>query len=270
MCPVNPTQDYSFGAIREKRMIRPEKLTDAIADHFEKLILEGVLRPGERLAAERDLAEKLDVSRPSLREALDKLHAKGLIETSKAGTVVAQFLSPLMRPLAGLFADKPRVTADYFEYRLFIEGQAAACAATRATEVDRAALKDCCERMRAAHLVEDPSQEANLDADLHLLVYEAAHNVVLLHVMRVFSEMHRGDILYNRNQLYRRFGVREQLLQQHLAIADAVLRGDPKAAEKAASLHINYTFQTLEAIHRDEERTEVSLRRISRSDLLAG
>jgi len=93
---------------------------------------------------------------------------------------------------------------------------------------------------------------------------------VLLHVMRVFSEMHRGDILYNRNQLYRRFGIREQLLQQHLAILDAILRGDPKAAEKAASAHIEYTFQTLLEIQRDEERTEVSLRRISRSDLLAG
>lgn len=250
-------------------MIRPEKLADAIADHLEKLILEGVLRPGEKLAAERELAEKLDVSRPSLREALDKLHAKGLIETSKTGTVIAQFLSPLVRPLASLFADKPRVTADYFEYRLMIEGQAAAGAATRATEIDRAALLDCRERMIAAHEVEDPSQEALVDAELHLLIYEAAHNVVLLHVMRVFSEMHRGDILYNRNQLYRRYGVREHLLQQHLAIVAAILSGDPKAAEKAASLHINYTFQTIEAIRRDEERTEVSLRRISRSDLLA-
>ena len=141
-------------------MIRPEKLGDAIAEHLEKLILEGVLRPGEKLASERDLALKLDVSRPSLREALEKLQSKGLIETSKAGTVVAQFLSPLSRPLAELFADKPRVTADYFEYRRIIEGQAAALAATRATDVDRAALKECCERMEKAHEIEDPSQEA--------------------------------------------------------------------------------------------------------------
>ena len=69
-------------------MIRPAKLADAIADYIEKMILEGVLRPGEKLAAERELAEKLDVSRPSLREALDKLQVKGLLETSKAGTVV--------------------------------------------------------------------------------------------------------------------------------------------------------------------------------------
>ncbi|HLO75675.1 MAG TPA: GntR family transcriptional regulator, partial [Magnetospirillum sp.] len=59
--------------------IRPAKLADTIADHLEQLILEGTLRPGDRLLAERDLAVKLDVSRPSLREALDKLERKGLV-----------------------------------------------------------------------------------------------------------------------------------------------------------------------------------------------
>ncbi len=250
-------------------MIRPVKLGDAIADHLEKLILEGVLRPGEKLAPERELAEKLDVSRPSLREALEKLQAKGLIETGKGGTVVAQFLSPLSKPLASLFADKPRVTADYFEYRRIIEGQAAALAATRATDVDRAALENCAERIRRAHELDDPTEEAGVDADLHLLVYESAHNVVLLHVMRVFSEMLRNDVLYNRNQLYRRYGVRDQLLEQHLAIAKAILQGNPRAAEKAASDHISFTFETIEDIRRDEARIEVSLRRISRADLLA-
>jgi len=250
-------------------MLRPAKIGDAIADHLEKLILEGVLRPGEKLAAERELADKLHVSRPSLREALDKLESKGLIETTRSGRMVAQFLAPLTRPLAELFADKPRVTADYFEYRRIIEGQAAALAATRATDVDRTAIEECCSRMKVAHEKDDPSEEASADADLHQLIYEAAHNVVLMHVMRVFGELLRSDIFYNRTQLYQRFGVREQLLRQHLAIAEAILKCEPKLAEKAASEHIHFTFQTIEDIRRDEARIEVSLRRISRSDLLA-
>jgi GntR family transcriptional repressor for pyruvate dehydrogenase complex len=250
-------------------MIRPAKLGDTIADHLERLILEGVLRPGEKLASERDLAAKLDVSRPSLREALEKLQSKGLIETGKSGTVVAEFLAPLTRPLAELFADKPRVTSDYFEYRRMIEGQAAALAATRATDVDRAGFLECRDRIEKAHKLDDPSEEAAADADLHQLVYEASHNVVLLHVMRVFSELLRNDILYNRAQLYRRFGVREQLLKQHFTIVDAILRGDPRAAEAAASDHIGFTSSTIEEIRRDEARIEVSLRRVSRSDLLA-
>ena len=74
--------------------LRTPKLADALADHLEQLILEGALRPGEKLAPERELADKLEVSRPSLREALDKLHARGLIETNKAGNFVSRFLTP--------------------------------------------------------------------------------------------------------------------------------------------------------------------------------
>ena len=250
-------------------MIRPAKIGDAIADHLERLILEGVLRPGEKLAPERDLAEKLDVGRPALREALEKLQTKGLIETTKSGTCVAQFLAPLSKPLAELFANKPRATADYFEYRRIIEGHAAALAATRATDVDRSAIEECCARMKKAHAVDDPTEEANADADLHVLIYEAAHNIVLLHVMRVFSDFHRSEIFFSRLQLYRRPGVRDRLLDQHLGLAKAILDGDFKAAEKAATSHITYTAETLDEIRRDEERVEVSLRRVSRSDLLA-
>ncbi|MGO9741044.1 MAG: FCD domain-containing protein [Roseiarcus sp.] len=114
------------------------------------------------------------------------------------------------------------------------------------------------------------TEEAEADASLHQLVYEAAHNIILTHVMRAFGELGRNDIFYNRAQLYNRFGVRERLLEQHMEIAEAVLRGDPAVAEKAARGHINFTFQTIEDIRRDENRTEAALRRISRSDLLAG
>ena len=64
--------------------VTPEKLSTAVTRQIEKLILQGILRPGERLPAERDLAEKLGVSRPSLREAVAELQDKGLL-TTRAG-----------------------------------------------------------------------------------------------------------------------------------------------------------------------------------------
>ena len=65
--------------------IRPAKLADTIADHLEQMILEGSLRPGERLLAERELAVRFDVSRPSLREALEKLEQRGLLTSGRGG-----------------------------------------------------------------------------------------------------------------------------------------------------------------------------------------
>ncbi len=59
--------------------VRAPRIADAIADRLESMILEGVLRPGERLLGERELAGRLGVSRPSLREALDMLAGRGLL-----------------------------------------------------------------------------------------------------------------------------------------------------------------------------------------------
>lgn len=249
--------------------IRTTKVAEAISEHLEKLILEGVLRPGEKLASERELAEALDVSRPTLRDALAMLAERGLLQTKPGGTYVAQFLSPLMRPLATLLGDKPRVTDDYFEFRHCLEGEASRLAALRATDVDRHAISQCAERMTKAHALDDPTEEAEADVELHLLVYEASHNVVLLHIMRALAELLRENVFYNRQQLYVRPGVRDQLLQQHLAIAETVLSGDPMKARVAGAEHISFTLETVTEIRRDKERVEASLQRVNRSDLLA-
>lgn len=248
--------------------IKPAKLADAIADHLEKLILEGALRPGEKLLAERELAVKLDVSRPSLRDALAKLEERGLLVSGRNGTHVAQFLAHIAEPLVTLLQNNPETSYDYLEFRGSIEAQAAMLAAQRATDLDRDAIRGIVARMRTVHGKDDSSEEADADAELHLVIYEAAHNVVMLHIMRTLSEMLRNDVFYNRADLYSRQGVRDLLLEQHLAIADAVLAGDPARAHAAATAHVEFTLKTLREIRENSARLEVSLRRIGRTDLI--
>jgi GntR family transcriptional repressor for pyruvate dehydrogenase complex len=249
--------------------VRSIKLSDAIADHLEQLILEGALRPGERLAAERELADKLEVSRPSLREALEKLQRRGLIETNRSGTFVTQFMAPLTEPLAAMMQANDQSLLDYLEYRGLVEGEAARLAAIRATEPEREALKACLDKMREAHAKDDPTDEAEADADLHMLVYEGSHNVVMLHIMRAFSEMLRHGVFYNRHQLYTHPGAREDLLRQHLAIGEAVLARDPEAARDAASRHMVATAETLKTIREEQTRVARALRRMGRSEFVA-
>lgn len=254
----------------KREAIKPAKLADAVAGHMESLILEGTLRPGEKLLPERELADRFEVSRPSLREALQKLEEKGLLQTGREGTVVSPRLaSSVVDPLTRLLAEHPEAAFDYLEFRGGVEGMAAYYAAQRATEADREALSQIWERMEAGHLKDDPSEEADTDTDLHLAVYEAAHNVVLLHMMRGLSDMLRQDVFYARSQLYGRRGAREMLLEQHRAIYAAVMAGDADAARQAAEAHILFTSQTLKEIAAAEARLEVSLRRLGRSDLVA-
>ncbi len=249
--------------------MRTPRLADALTDRLEQLILEGALRPGEKLAPERELAAKLDVSRPSLREALDRLQARGLIETNKAGNFVSRFLAPMTDPLTSLFQSSDQALEDYLEYRCLIEGEAARLAAVRATEVERDAIARCLVKLREAHDSDDLAAEAETDAELHMLIYEAAHNLVLLHIMRALYEMLRGDAFYNRRELYAKSGSRDLLLDQHFAIAEAVLARNPEKAAAAATAHIKGIAQALKQMREEETRVARAMRRMGRSELLA-
>lgn len=249
--------------------IRTQRVADAIATRIEKLILEGALRPGEKLASERELAQRLDVSRPSLREAIDKLVDRGLLTAGRGGTSVAQFLLPIMAPLANLYRDHQNAAADYLEFRQWVEAQAARAAAERATEVDKAGIRACLADMRKAHKSKDFTQEAHADVNFHILIYEASHNFIVLHVMRALSELLRNNVFFNREHLYGRAGVREKLLAQHIEIGEAVIAGDPERAEDAAAAHIQFVFGTVEDIQRDDKRLECSISRVGRNDFLS-
>ena len=113
------------------RPVTPEKLSTAVVRQIELLILRGVLRPGERLPAERELAERLGVSRPSLRDAVSSLQEAGLLASKpSAGIYVADVLGSAFAPaLTQLFARHDEAVFDYLSFRRDMEGLAAARAA---------------------------------------------------------------------------------------------------------------------------------------------
>lgn len=244
--------------------VKSPKISDTIVRQLEARILEGTLRPGERLPPERELAQRLDVSRPSLREALQKLEALGLVETRQGGgTYVSAVLAPtLTDPLVQLFQRHPETVYDLLEFRQALEGIAAFYATRRATAADREILERRFAAMDEAHRRADPVAEAAADAELHLAIAEAAHNVVLLHIMRGLFDLLRRGIVSSRERLYTREGVREVLLRQHRALYEALLAGDAEAARTAAHDHLVFVEGTLREIDRDEERRLRSERRL--------
>ena len=90
---------------------------------------------------------------------------------------------PASDPLAHLLQAHPETVFDYFEFRRVMAGNAAALAAERATEADLARLGACVQAMEQAHALDDPAHESQADADFHLAIYEAAHNLVMSQVM---------------------------------------------------------------------------------------
>jgi GntR family transcriptional repressor for pyruvate dehydrogenase complex len=250
---------------------RPAKLADTVAARLEQLILEGSLRPDEKLLPERELSQKLEVSRPTLRDALKMLERKGLVYSVRgSGTHVAPLLGEdISTPLATAVKGHPEAATDYLEFRGMVEGSAAYLAALRGTDLDRDQVHAAFAAMEKAHGQEDPSEEADADVDFHMAIYESCHNLVMLHIMRLLSEMLRGETFFNRNRLYQRKGVRQLLLDQHRAIHDAVIAGDAEVARTAAQAHINFTRDALLEISKADARLEVSLRRMAGNDIVA-
>ncbi len=248
------------------KRVQQGKISDIITSQLEDMIIHGVLVPGERLMSERDLAREMEVSRPSLRDALQKLENKGLIETRQGGrTFVRNFLGPsLTDPLAELLERSPNTAQDFLELRTTLDGIAAYYAALRATEVDRELLTLCFETMEEAYNEKDPSEEADIDADFHMAIAEAAHNVVLLHILRSLFLILRTNVFSNRMNLYTRPSSREILLKQHKAIYEAIMTCDPEKARNAAAGHLQYVKETMMEIGQEETRTEVSQRRLER------
>jgi|KBSSwiStaDraftv2_1062776.scaffolds.fasta_scaffold255983_1 GntR family transcriptional repressor for pyruvate dehydrogenase complex len=250
--------------------IRPAKLADAIADHFRQLILEGALRPGEKLLSERDLSTKLDVSRPSLRDAMDKLISEGLLSTdAQGGTYVSESVGRSLRdPLIDLL-DTPEARVDVMEMRSVIEAAAAALAAERASDLDREHIGRRMQDMIKAHEKQDVEEIARTDAEFHLAIYEASHNMMMLHLMRSLESILRSNVYLNRKNLYEHRTERDSQLQEHQAIYEGILARDAERAREAAHVHMTTALKTQQDIHEAEKRLQASIRRLERGDLVA-
>jgi GntR family transcriptional regulator, transcriptional repressor for pyruvate dehydrogenase complex len=240
--------------------VQTERLAQSVVRQIELLILRGLLRPGERLPPERDLADRLGVSRPSLREAIADLQGRGLLVTrAGAGVYVAEMLdSAFSEALVALFAGHPEALFDYISFRRDLEGMAAERAARHGSDTDLKVIGAVFARMEAAHDKRNPADEAALDAEFHLAIIEASHNIVMLHMMRAMFDLLKAGVFYNRSQLFRNRATRDALLDQHRAIHDAIQARDPVAARMAAEAHMSYVESTLGDLHRAERHEEIA------------
>jgi GntR family transcriptional repressor for pyruvate dehydrogenase complex len=241
--------------------IQPEKLSHSVVRQIELLILRGILRPGERLPSERELSERFGVSRPSLRDAVAELQKAGLlVSKANSGIFVADVLGSAFSPaLTKLFASHEDAVFDYISFRRDMEGLAAERAARLGSDTDLAVVDSVFQRMEAAHKKRDPSDEAHLDADFHLAIIEASHNVVMLHMMRSMYELLREGVFYNRQIMFRQRLTRQNLLDQHRAINDALQARDAEGARAAVEAHMDFIAEAL-GDHLKAEKNETIAR----------
>ncbi|TIR30499.1 MAG: FCD domain-containing protein [Mesorhizobium sp.] len=249
--------------------IEHPRTADEVVQQIESLILEGVLRTGDRLPGERELARQFEVSRPILRDALKALEGRWLLTTRPGGgTHVADVIGQLFtKPVTDLISMHRKAATDYLEYRREIEAVAAEYAARRATSDDLALLDRIMARMDEAHRTGNFDDEAEIDVEFHHAICECAHNIILLHTLRSCYRLLSEGVFQNRLLVFNVPGAREALLSQHRAIYAAVKAGDPAAARQAAMDHITHVERTMAEAERSGDWQRVSrLRLMQRSE----
>jgi GntR family transcriptional repressor for pyruvate dehydrogenase complex len=246
------------------RPVTPEKLSTAVVRQVEELILRGILQPGARLPPERELAERLGVSRPSLRDAIAQLQQAGLLSAKPgAGVFVADVLGSAFSPaLTALFARHDEAAIDYLSFRRDMEGLAAERAARLGSDTDLAVISAVFAKMESAHATRSAKEEAALDAQFHMAIIEASHNVVMLHMMRSMYELLRGGVFYNRQVMFKQQTKRAVLLDQHRAIHDALMARDAAGARAAVEAHLSYVERALIDQQRAERHESVARQRL--------
>ena len=244
------------------RRVQSRKLSDDIMEQLESMILDGRLLPGQKLLSERTLAEQFAVSRPSVREAIQKLENKKLVERKQGGgTFVKPRLNELItEPLLQLLSDKPEMQFDLLEFRHALEGMAAYYAALRGQPEDYQALENALDALPDDST--DKSQQAIALVNFYLTMANAAHNMVLQHVMRSLQSMLQDNIQRNLEVVGKHADAAQNINRQRRNIVEAILAGDPEQARKASNEHLAYIEDTLLNINRQDMRMQRALRRI--------
>lgn len=244
-------QAYLRGGLGGRNVFKPvrtKKVYEEIVQQVKELIAKGVLRPGDKLISERELADKLQVSRASVREALSVLESMGIIEIRPGeGTFVKETAGEsIVEPLV-LMVVKDRETGyALLEVRKILEVEGAALAASRATDEDLQRIEECLKEMRAE--VERGDLGDVGDYKFHYALAEATHNPVLVRVMSTISDLLAQGLRSSRLRLFSLSGMPQTLLAQHTRIYEALKGRDPDGARKAMQDHLNFVEEGLRKV----------------------
>ncbi len=210
-------------------------LSEKIAARLLTLIREKRLHPGDRLPPERELAVMMQVSRPSLREALRALSIMGIIRNRQgSGTYIASLKpSRLIEHLDFILSIDDSTFLDLFEARRILETSLAEIAAKRMSPEDICRLEEILAWSEKS--INDPQEFLKADIALHQKIAEAAQNKILSIFMHSISDLG----LYSRQRTNERLEVREQTVVAHREIVKAIKRHDPRAAFDAMCRHLD-------------------------------
>jgi len=225
--------------------LRPQPLKEQVIGQLKRLVEDGVLRPGDQLPSERELSEQLQVSRGTVREAVQFLHALGLVEIRHgSGTFIAS-----SRDVHELRREWQRWTLghsgrihDLLEVRRGLESFAAELAATRLVLDGLDAMADAIAQMKAA--TDDVAALVQADVAFHRALCETTGNAALIELADALGQ----QLLRERATLWDMPGRPARSLEEHVSIYEAIKAGDAAGARACVLEHLTSVEQDIDGL----------------------
>ena len=229
--------DTDTEPVRESRftVVSRSTLPEEIAKRLLQQIKEQQLRPGDKLPAERQLAQMMVVSRPVLREALRALALMRVVDIRPGDGTYITSLEPrqLISHLDFVFPKDSVALVQLLEARRVVETGNVRLAAVRVTDKELGEIEELVAEL--ARCIDEPDRFSELDIALHTAICAAADNFLLLQFMNIVSTLGR----VSRDMTGGRRDVRESALRDHAKLLAALQAHDADAAEKAMLRHLD-------------------------------
>ncbi len=223
--------------------VKTRRIYEDIVEQIKQFITGGELKPGDKLLAEREMAERLQVSRVSVREAIKALEMLGFVDIRPGdGTFVRDTnTDDIIRPLAMFLAVERNSLLDMFEVRRIFETATAGLAADRADSEEVEEIRTLLEKMKEGLNLQDSEKGEEFDTAFHYAVAEATHNSLLTKLFRTVSEEFAKAISTARRQLFLDSPDNAQkIIDQHTRIYKAIKARDSSGASAAMLEHLTY------------------------------
>ncbi len=216
------------------------KVYEQVIAQIKELVYSGKLKKGDKLPSERELKEKLQVSRASIREAFSVLEMVGLIESKpRGGTYIKnENEKSMLEPLSLMFMMDENFEQDFFELRRILEVSAARAAANKRDEDDISNLRAYMEKL--ADIADGDEKSIYADTEFHYCIARAGKNNLLCQLLNAISEILDMSIKEYRTKLFSDIESKKRLIEQHREIFTAIEMKDSTKAAEAMEKHYEF------------------------------
>jgi GntR family transcriptional repressor for pyruvate dehydrogenase complex len=230
-------------------MFKPIKIRHISEEVFSQIktaILEGRVKPGEKLPTERELIEELGVSRVPIREALKLLKNMGFIETRQGGgSYVRSLLDDRVRdPLNSIIKDNIEKIFELLEVRKEIETWSAYYAAHRASASDLDAMERIIGETRS-YIEKEKTPPTRLDADFHLAIARCSCNTIQAHLTYTVYDIFKDYLNFLIENICFNKKYQQAIYSQHSAVYEAIKERDAQKARDRIMEHLSFVDEEL-------------------------